>query len=242
MSSILRLWPGKGVVLLALLTACYALGEHMGTAASRPASVITQAPISEKAVALTFDDGPTPKWTPQILAVLNAAHVKATFFVIGSQARKYSTLLAEEVKDGMEIGNHGALHKRLTNRDPAFIRAEVETAATDIMAAGAPKPRFYRMPAGVYDAAALRVLGQLGYTVIGWSVDPQDWRHRFTAEEMLAIVQREVGPGAIIIFHDGTNGSAATVAATKMVIATLKRDGYRFVTVGQLLALVKGRL
>ena len=227
---------------LVALLASYTLGEHMGAAVSRPATVITRAPVTQKVVALTFDDGPTPKWTPQILAVLNAAHVKATFFVIGSQARKYSQLVAREVKDGMEIGSHGALHKRLVNQSATFVRSEVETAATDIMAAGAPRPRLYRMPAGVYDATALQVLGQLGYRVIGWSVDPQDWRHRWTAEQMLTIVKRQVGPGSIIIFHDGTNGSRATVEAAKMVIETLKREGYRFVTVSQLLALVRGRI
>lgn len=242
MPPIHRRVTGVVVAALAMLTASYALGEHMGAAVTRPASVVTQAPITEKAVALTFDDGPTPKWTPQILAVLNAAHVKATFFVIGGQARKYSTLVAQEVKDGMEIANHGALHKRLVHRDATFIRTEVETAATDIMAAGAPKPRYYRMPAGVYDSTALQVLGQLGYTVIGWSVDPQDWRHRWTADQMLGIVKHQVGPGAIIIFHDGTNSSSATVEAVKMVIQTLKQQGYHFVTVRRLLAMVKGRI
>jgi peptidoglycan/xylan/chitin deacetylase (PgdA/CDA1 family) len=236
-----RTWWGA-VLVLGIAIVAYHTGSAVTASAVRPAPVVTSVPISEKAVALTFDDGPTPRWTPKILAILKDLQVRATFFVIGQQAIRYPQLIADEVRDGMEIGNHGAMHVILKNRSPEAIRREVEDAAQAIEAAGAPPPRLYRLPAGIYDRQALSVLGSLGYTVIGWSVDPRDWRHRYTAAQMLGIVQKQVGPGSIIIFHDGTNGSQATVDATRMVIDTLRREGYRFVTVSQLLSLVRGRL
>jgi peptidoglycan/xylan/chitin deacetylase (PgdA/CDA1 family) len=233
-------WVILGALVLAILA--YHTGSVVTAEANRPAPLVTSVPISEKAVALTFDDGPTPKWTPKILELLKAEGVRATFFVIGQQAVKYPHLIAEEVESGMEIGNHGFDHVILRGKTPATIAQEVNAAAEAIEAAGAPAPRLYRLPAGVHDKTALTVLGELGYTVIGWSVDPRDWRHRYTADQMLKLVEKQVGPGRIIIFHDGTNGSQATVDAVRLVITTLRREGYRFVTVGQLLSLVKGRL
>jgi peptidoglycan/xylan/chitin deacetylase (PgdA/CDA1 family) len=235
-----RGWIGMGAAVLVLLA--YHLGGAVTAAATRPAPLVTSVPTAEKVVALTFDDGPTPRWTPAILNLLKEEHVKATFFVIGRQVARYPHLVEQEVRDGMEIGSHGSQHLILRNRSEAAIRTEVEEAAQLIQVAGAPAPRLYRLPAGIYDRQALSVLGALGYTVIGWSVDPRDWRHRLTAEQMLSLVQKQVGPGGIIIFHDGTNGSQATVEATKLVIETLKKEGYRFLTVGQLLKVVNGRL
>jgi peptidoglycan/xylan/chitin deacetylase (PgdA/CDA1 family) len=229
-------------VLAVLVLLAYHTGEVLGLSAARPANVVTQVPIAEKAVALTFDDGPTPRWTPQVLALLTQEHVPATFFVIGQQVARYPNLVADEVKAGMEVGNHGFQHRLLRRLDARAVAAEVQQAADLIEGAGAPAPRLYRLPAGVYDRTALEVLGQLGYTVIGWSVDPRDWRHRYTAQQMEQMVLRQVGPGAIIIFHDGTNSSQATLDAVRAIIPALRQQGYRFVTVSQLLSLVKGRL
>ena len=234
-------WAG-GLGIAVLMGLAYYTGGAVSAAATRPARVVTAVPIAEKAVALTFDDGPTPTWTPKILALLKEYHVPATFFVIGKQATRYPFLVQDEVKQGMEVGNHGAAHILLRGRSEAAMRQEIETAAQAIEAAGAPTPTLYRMPAGVYDRGALSVLGSLGYTVVGWSVDPRDWRHKLTAEQMTAIVKKQAGPGAIIIFHDGTNGSAATVDAVGRVIRMLKSEGFTFKTVTGLLKMVKGRL
>jgi peptidoglycan/xylan/chitin deacetylase (PgdA/CDA1 family) len=233
-------WGLAAVALVAV--AAYRLGVAMGQAVSRPAPVVTAVPITEKALALTFDDGPTPRWTPQILGLLREAHAQATFFVIGKQVLRYPHLVAEEVRAGMEIGNHGSAHLILRRRPPSVLRAEIEEGAQAIEAAGAPPPRLYRLPAGVYDRTALDVLGSLGYTVVGWSIDPRDWRRRFTAGEMARLVETEAAPGSIVIFHDGTNGSAATVEAVRLILQDLGRQGYRFVTVSRLLALVRSRL
>lgn len=229
-----------GAVLAVLLA--YELGERMGSAAARPAPVVMSVPTSQKVIALTFDDGPTSRWTPKILAVLKAANVKATFFVIGQMAQRYPRLIRAEVRAGMDVESHGYAHLVLHHKNDTVTLSEVTGVADVLTSLGVPEPHLYRMPAGIYDAAALKLLGQLGYTVVGWSVDPRDWRHVYSASQMVQIVLKQAAPGGIIIFHDGTNSSAATVAAVREVIQALKQDGYRFVTVKQLLTMAKGRI
>ena len=220
---------------LAALLASWPLWGHPARTKSAP--IIRHAVTTQKVLALTFDDGPSLKWTPKILAVLNKAHVKATFFIIGSHATRRPQLVHEEVKDHMNIGSHGAEHLILRRESAAVIRQEVDNNAQILRSLGAPPPTLYRLPGGASDAIALKVLGQMGYTVVGWSIDTRDWRHRSTAEELAAQVEREASPGAIVIFHDGPKGSQATVAAVQMIISALTKQGYRFVTVNQLLAL-----
>lgn len=227
---------------LAVALAAYGMGSRLSAAASRPAPVIIRAPIAERVLALTFDDGPTARWTPKILRVLRQSHIPATFFVIGRQAERYPALVAQEVRDGMEVGSHGYNHLGLFGRSAAVVAAEVEQAQQAIVAAGAPAPTLYRMPAGIYDQTALSVLGGLHYVVVGWSIDPRDWRHRYTAAAMATLVENQAEPGAIIIFHDGPNGGRATVGAVQQLIPVLQREGYRFLTVSAMLKLVKGRL
>ncbi len=206
-------------------------------AESLPAQVVRSVPTLKKVVALTFDDGPTKKWTPEILHVLQENHVKATFFVVGSEALRFPQYFELELQDKMEIGSHGAKHVTLRGKSAAVVEREVLDNQEILTSLGAPKPSLYRLPGGNSDKTALSVLGKLGYTVIGWSVDPRDWRHRYTAEEMTTLVLKHVEPGAIVIFHDVPNSSQATVDAVRHIIPELKREGYQFQTVGQL---VKG--
>lgn len=214
-------WPGR---------------QTLGTA---PAPIIRQVPTHQKVMALTFDDGPSPRWTPKILTTLTQAHVRATFFLIGSHATRYPQEVRDEIQAHMEIGSHGAEHLVLRRESAAAIRQEIESNAQILHALGAPSPRLYRLPGGASDPTALRVLGSLGYTVVGWSIDTRDWRHQASAQAMAAQVERQAHPGAIVIFHDGPNGSQATVEAVRLLIPALKAQGYRFVTVGQLLTVAQ---
>lgn len=157
------------------------MGAHRGAAVSRPASVITQAPVARKVVALTFDDGPPRRWTPKILAVLNAAHVKATFFVIASQARKYAGLVAHYVRDGMEVGSHGALQPA-----PRKPRRRVCPHR-----GGDGGCRHHG--SGRAQAALLLPAGRCARRH-GPPDSPQDWRHRWAGGPMLAIVKRSGRP------------------------------------------------
>lgn len=229
-------WAAWGV--FALVTAGW---PAKTTAAPRPAAVINQVLTQKKVVALTFDDGPSARWTPKILQVLKEDHVKATFFVIGTHAMRRPDLLQEEVKMGMEIGNHGLEHLTLKNRSAVAVAKEIDDNAQTLQSLGAPKPTLYRLPAGIYDRTALTVLGEKGYRVIGWSIDTRDWRRRYSGRQMAAQVEKQAAPGSIIIFHDGPNSSEATVDAVKAIIPALTRQGYQFDTVGQMLKLERQR-
>lgn len=206
-------------------------------AVTRPAPVVKQVLTTEKAVALTFDDGPTRQWTPKILHLLQEYHVPATFFVIGSHAIQRPDILKDEVDAKMEIGSHGYAHLTLRRRSAALVKREIEQNEALLMSLGVPKPTLYRLPGGASDPTALTVLNQMGYTVIGWTIDTRDWRRRDTGATLAERVLKHVEPGAIIIFHDGPNSSAATVEAVRTIIPALTHAGWKFDTVSELLKL-----
>lgn len=210
---------------------------HHHAAVVRPAPVIKQVLTNQKVLALTFDDGPTAQWTPKILQVLKEHHVRATFFVIGSHAIRQPLLLQDEVAAHMEVASHGYAHRLLKNQSAEAVKQEVEQNEALLSSLGVPKPQLYRLPAGSSDVVALKVLGQMGYKVIGWSIDTRDWRRRFSGDQMAEKVIKQASPGAIIIFHDGANSSAATVDAVKKLIPALAQQGWKFDTVSQLLRL-----
>lgn len=225
---------------VALIGALLAAGSHHGgNQQARPAYVINQVVTNKKVVGLTFDDGPSKKWTPEILRVLKSDHVRATFFVIGSHAVRRPQLIREEVKSGMEIGSHGSQHLTLRNQSEQAIRTEIEDNAETLKALGAPAPTLYRLPGGISDRTALKVLGQFHYHLVGWTIDTRDWRRVYSAATMAKKVERSIEPGSIIIFHDGPNSSQQTVQAVKQIIPALRKMGYRFDTVGQMLKLEK---
>ncbi|MCL5116165.1 MAG: polysaccharide deacetylase family protein [Firmicutes bacterium] len=210
-------------------------GHH--AAVTRPAPIIKQVLTTQKVVALTFDDGPTKTWTPKILQVLKENRVRATFFVIGSHAMQRPEFLKQEIDAKMEIGSHGYEHITLRNKSAEVVKQEIQQNEALLTSLGVPKPTLYRMPGGASDSTALKVLGQMGYKVIGWSVDTRDWRRRYTGPQMAERVMKQVEPGAIIIFHDGPNSSQATVNAVQEIIPALKKQGWKFDTVSQLLKL-----
>lgn len=228
-------WNKLGAWLAAVLALGALLLPASPAKAAAAAPVIRQVVTSKKVVALTFDDGPTRKWTPQILQILTAEKVPATFFIVGSHALRHPTLVQDEVKAGMEIASHGSRHLILKGKDAAAVRREIEENAAILKSLGAPNPTLYRLPAGLSDRTALEVLHQLGYQVIGWTIDTRDWRRRLSAQQMTDLVLKQIEPGSIIIFHDGPNSSERTVEAVRALIPALRQRGYQFLTVSQLL-------
>ena len=185
-------------------------------------------------VALTFDDGPDPTWTPQILAVLEHYQVPATFFVIGSLVTERPDLVRREVRDGFEIGVHTFTHSDLGSIAP--FRAQLELSQTQLAIAGATgrKTSILRLPyastAGsvtARDLSAMTRAADDGYLSVFATRDPQDWAKPGVA----TIVQRAMptgGDGAIIVLHDGGGDRAQTVAALEELIPRLQRAGYTF--------------
>ncbi|PGH44031.1 Peptidoglycan/xylan/chitin deacetylase, PgdA/CDA1 family [Micromonospora sediminicola] len=175
-------------------------------------------------VALTFDDGPDPRYTPQILAQLRAARVTATFCVVGRQARRYPQLVAQIVREGHQLCNHSWHHDVDLGRRPvAEIRADLERTNRAIHAAAPGAPiTWFRQPGGRWTAEELTVVRQLGLRPLHWSVDPQDWDHP-PAKTIIKRVESATHHGSVVLMHDAGGDRTQTMAACRHLIPDLKR-------------------
>jgi peptidoglycan/xylan/chitin deacetylase (PgdA/CDA1 family) len=177
-----------------------------------------------RAVALTFDDGPDPTWTPKLLAQLRAAGAKATFCVVGTQVRKHPELVARIAREGHQLCNHSWRHDVDLGRRPAAdIRADLARTNRAIRdaAPGAEVP-YYRQPGGRWTPEVVAAAKQLGMRSLHWSVDPRDWA-KPPAKTITKRVTESVRPGGIVLLHDGGGNRAATIAACGRLIGDLKR-------------------
>ncbi|MEU4779682.1 polysaccharide deacetylase family protein [Micromonospora sp. NPDC023633] len=177
-----------------------------------------------RAVALTFDDGPDPAWTPKVLDRLRAARVTATFCVVGTQARRHPELVRRIVREGHQLCNHSWNHDLHLGRRPvAEIRRDLVRTNAAIRAAvpGAKVP-FYRQPGGRWTREVVTVASQLDMRSLHWNVDPQDWG-KPTAATIVKRVRAAARPGSVVLLHDGGGDRAATLAACPRLITDLKR-------------------
>jgi peptidoglycan-N-acetylglucosamine deacetylase len=177
-----------------------------------------------RGVVLTFDDGPSPRWTPQVLDQLRAARVTATFCVLGTEARRYPHLVARIVREGHQLCNHSWRHDmNLGRRTAAQIRADLVRTNQAIRAA-APNARiaWFRQPGGRWTAEEVAVARQLGMRPLHWSVDPQDWE-RPPAKTIIKRVQAATRPGSVVLLHDAGGDRSQTLAACRTLIPDLKR-------------------
>lgn len=193
-------------------------------AASDSRSLRLKRTTGLKAVALTFDDGPNPVWTPMLLDRLRAARVKATFCLVGVRVQRYPALVARIVREGHTLCNHTWNHQMdLGTRSETEIRADLARTNEAIRRAvpGARIP-YFRHPGGKWTHRAIAVARQLGMISLHWSVDPRDWEMRDAA----VISKRVLGAaraGAIVLLHDGGGDRAATVRAVSGIVESLKR-------------------
>ena len=154
-------------------------------------------------IALTFDDGPDPAWTPLVLDALTFARARATFFVVAPRARHHPYLLARMREDGHDVGFHCTEHVRHGDMTPEEIEADVESG----IAALAGPARLWRTPWGVVTPATEDVARKRGLTLVGWTADTEDWRGG-TPDEMLGRVEEKLGPQAVVLMHDGIGPGA----------------------------------
>ena len=200
-------------------------------------------------VALTFDDGPDPAWTPQILDVLKREHAPATFFVTGTNALGQRALLNRIVDEGSELGNHSTSHADLGREPAALVKLELNATARLVEAYTGRGMRLFRPPflgdadPGTHDELhASRAAADLGYLTVGLNVDPLDWRAP-GVEAIVANTVRQVmagtdaRPAQIVLLHDAGGDRSQTVAALPRIIRTLRARGYDFVTVSTLAGL-----
>jgi peptidoglycan-N-acetylglucosamine deacetylase len=198
----------------------------------------------KKKIALTFDDGPDPKWTPKILDELKKENAKGTFFVIGSQGQNHWTILRRIYSEGHEIGNHTFLHPDISNVSKTYMKVELNLTERLFAGVLGIKSVLFRPPYSVDqepDTAdqvrPLEISQQLGYLTIGDKIDPNDWRDnpRLSAEQITESVMSQLGNGNVILLHDGGGDRSQTVRAIPMIVQALRAKGYQIVTVSDLL-------
>lgn len=185
-------------------------------------------------IALTFDDGPNPAYTSQILAILQRYGVQATFFVIGSEAAAHPDLVYQEAQQGNIVGNHTWSHPDLTTLPPADVRAQLQSASQEIEADSSRAPTLFRPPGGHFNGEVQSTAASLGLSTILWNVDPRDWSRPGT-DKIMQNVLGSTHNGSIILMHDGGGDRAQTVAALPTIIATLEQRGFQFVTISRLI-------
>ena len=206
---------------------------------------IDQLGAAHKKLAISFDDGPDPKWTPKILDVLKEKNVPACFFVIGEEAAKSPGILRREYAEGHSIGNHTYTHPVLDDTSPTKLRWELNITQRLIESTLGVKSILFRPPYGIdhqpeyaEEVAQLPIAQDMGYLIVGQKIDPHDWRQPYgkqvPAQEIIDDVVRQAGTGNIILFHDGGGDRSQTLAALPKIIDELRARGYEFVSVPEL--------
>lgn len=196
--------------------------------------LVARVDTSERVVALTFDDGPSLARVDDLLATLRDRGVRATFFVMGAELEAAPEAGRRLVKAGHELGNHTYSHDRMVLRSPSFIRTEIERTDSLIRAAGYRGEVLFRPPMAWKLVALPWFLSRTGRTTIMWDVEPDSYPEvAATPDTIAAHVRERVRPGSIVLLHAW--GRATSRAAVPMVIDSLRRDGYRFLTVSELL-------
>ncbi|MBJ7347631.1 MAG: glycosyltransferase, partial [Thermoleophilaceae bacterium] len=201
-----------------------------------------------KRVALTFDDGPDPKWTPRIAAVLRELDVPATFFVVGTEATRYPEILRNLHRGGFEIGNHTFTHANLEVLPEWRRRSELSLTDSAVAGAIGIRTRLFRPPYSatvdaitVKQAAAYAEAARDGYVLALSDFDSKDWKHQGAAK-IAAASTPPSGRGGIVLMHDGGGNRAQTVAALKLLIPKLRARGFSFVGLSALTALPESQI
>ena len=223
-----RLLPGPpaGRPLRAEPPAQWSVASHWhGRVVSRP-----PRGFSRKLVALTFDDGPHPTRTAAILETLARFGVKATFFVLGCNAQRYPNLVREIVAGGPALAAHSFSHPRACTPEQA--EDELSRTAALLVKITGHAPQVFRPPYGILSNGLAKASLSRGYAVLLWSNDPRDWEKK-SAEEVTQSVLGRARAGDIVLFHDGVGD--ATPKALPTILASLRRAGYEFATVPEML-------
>jgi len=187
--------------------------------------------LNRPMIALTFDDGPVG-YTNYILELLKKHGGRATFFVIGNMVEAGADIVRRTIEYGSEVAGHSWNHDNLTMINAAAVTQQItDTSAIIEAVTGSPPPTFFRAPFGMIDDTVTAVSKQLGYSIVRWSIDTQDWRYR-DADHVYNYVSSRAANGAIVLMHDI---HASTKEAMHRLIPRLIQDGFQLVTVSEII-------
>lgn len=223
-----------------LLSACFFLFVHEQIHAKdrfdyeEDGDIFWDAKTEEKVIALTFDDGPHSKYTPAVLDVLADYEAKATFFVLGAHAEKFPDILYREFSEGHEIGNHTYDHTTKLSR----LSKEMKETSNIIYAITGTRPKLFRPVGGDYNDAVVQRANknQLSVVLWSWDQDTKDWSgvdYKSIADDVIS----NVSPGDVILFHDAGGKREETVKALPLILDYLAENGYKTVTLSEMMKL-----
>lgn len=200
--------------------------------------IVWNISTKKKVIALTFDDGPHPVYTPKILDILKKNNAKATFFIVGENVDKNKDILKRILSEGHEIGNHTFTHPNTHKIAISRLRKEISDTDKAIFNATGEHPKYFRSPGGFFDTEVVNLCNEFGYKFILWSwwQDTKDWRCPGVNKIVKQVLSRPHN-GDIILFHDYVMGKSQTPQALEKVLPVLKEMGFEFVTIGNLLEL-----
>ena len=184
-------------------------------------------------VALTFDDGPNPYYTPQVLAILQHYGVQATFFDVGYLVKDFPNIVRQEYNNGNLVANHSWSHPELTLLSASAILSQLTSTSNVIQTTIGVRPTFFRPPYGAFNRTVLAQASYLGVTTVLWNDTAEDWTLPgvgFIVNRILSLAHA----GAIILLHDGGGNRAQTVAALPTIITDLENRGFSLVTLQRL--------
>lgn len=218
----------KRIILLFIAVCCLVASCSVNCFAEN------EAAVGSKRIVLTFDDGPHPKQTRQILDVLDRYGIKATFFVIGVNVRNYPGIVAEVQARGHEVANHTTTHSHAARLDAYALRNEITDCEREVFAQTGKRCKLFRPPEGAMNDSMRQVVKELGYTSVLWTLDTRDWAHT-PPDTISEYIIQNAKNGDIILMHDYIGANSPTVKALETFIPILLEKGFTFVTAGELL-------
>ena len=227
----------KRIVLFLIICCLLLLSPAFEASASEPyGKVYCRNAMCKGKIALTFDDGPHPRYTKEILGILEEYHVKATFFVIGINALHYPDDLQKIIDAGCEIGNHTYSHPRIKELSEEELQKQIVECEDTLDRLCGIRPHIFRPPEGMMNEGLKRLLKEMDYHAVLWSIDTMDWDHH-SPQKIAAEVLGSVRSGDIILMHDYIGHNSPTVTALELMIPKLLERGFEFVTVSELIGI-----
>jgi peptidoglycan/xylan/chitin deacetylase (PgdA/CDA1 family) len=199
-------------------------------------NVTKKISMKDNSIALTFDDGPDPKYTPLLLDLLRKNDVKCTFFVLAEKAVQYPDLIKRISDEGHNIGLHSFRHMNELLRFPKQTKRDLYNAVKIMNDLGI-KIKFFRPPWGIFNPATYHYAKLNHFIIILWSIHAMDWSRYVTVDSIKRRLLKKVQPGDIILLHDGRGAKDApkkTIHALETVLPDLKKKGYKFVMATEL--------
>ncbi|MDX3855105.1 polysaccharide deacetylase family protein [Streptomyces sp. AK02-01A] len=198
---------------------------------SRPALQVRKEPLLElpelgRSMVLTFDDGPDPRYTPDILRTLRQYDVRAMFFVCGEMVEEYPDLTREIADDGHLVCNHTWSHPLMPSLPPSGIRSQLVRTSEEIEKAVGTPPLWYRAPYGAWNQHLFEIGAKLGMEPLAWTVDSLDWTAPGT-DRIVSGILDGAGPGVVVLSHDAGGNRSQSVAALRRYLPWLLDEGYR---------------